>query len=238
MDEIIELIKTDFGKSLFTMIVTAAVTHFLTKKSEDDKKTKQIMEVELNKIYLPLFVFVQKMDFSVKDAESLLKNMKDKKKKYLIYISDTYLNYIKKLEYELEKDGEVNYRTIIRCKKYIEWEYLRLKRKLKYPYKQDFTNKYFLFYLSKAILADVHVSIAILFLIYIMFWNDLYETNYEPIVTYITFFVIMLEVIFFCIYLFFKIMLYDDIHYANRCSLPKFFWDYHIALLNETRKNG
>lgn len=211
MDIIIEFLKADVVKSLIGIILTAVLTYIFTKKSEYKRKASQIMEIQLEKVYLPLYILVQKDNFSEADLVYLLKNMNMKRKKYFLYISNSYLFHCKRIEYELEHNC-VSKNTVKRCKQFICFEYSRLKKELGFPYKKEFGNSYFVYYMAKNIFNIINVFLVITILIWFMFGYELYKTEYDKVFSIIIYTIIVFDIIVCGIYFMYKILLYEYIY--------------------------
>lgn len=150
------ILKNDIGASLISIIFTAILTYSITKKSEYKRKSLSIMDIQLHKIYLPLYVLLDK-DINFINVEKLVENMETKRKKYLLYLPNTFLYYTEQMRNELS-DNQISQTTIKKCRQFVRFEYMRLRKNLGYPYKVEFSNKYFIFYLLKLFYGLINVN--------------------------------------------------------------------------------
>lgn len=94
----------------------------------------EIYTIELEKIYLPLFLLVNDKKIEDINFNNLLQNMNSKKRKYFLYLPLDFLKLINLLKKE-SFQGRITKNTKKLCKRHIEYEYIRLKRILGFPNK-------------------------------------------------------------------------------------------------------
>ncbi len=210
---LITFIQSDAFKSLLTIILTAVTTYFVTGKTNSNKYNINIKSLQLEKIYLPLHQYLWNKKDDEIDVKVLYENMLLKKRKYLLYLSETYLYYLKRIKSEIDNNNTNSCQIVKKCRLYIDYEYSRLKRELGYPYKNDFRNSYSIFYIVKIIFSVLNVILALFFSSFILL-GDIYFDN-DILIKFIGYIVavIMMFDLFTCIlYVIYKILLYEYIH--------------------------
>lgn len=210
---IVSFIESDSFKTILSVILTAFLTYFVTRKTEDKKQNINIKVIQLEKIYLPLYSLLYNKKSNEIEIETLYKNMLTKKQKYFLYLTDTYLFHLKNIERDINK-GNISNVTIKKCKMYINYEYGKLKKECGYPYKSDFRNSYFCFYLIKLIFALLNVTLAFIFSAFFLFGEILYNEyeNIGNVLVNVLALIMIFDIFVFLLYVVYKIYLYEYIH--------------------------
>lgn len=208
---LISFIQSELFKSLLGIVMTAVLTYFVTRKTDDKKQDINIRTLQLEKIYLPLYIFMNGKKIDEIDIKVLSENMSIKKRKYFLYLSDTYLFYLDWMQnIKNSKDCKMILRKF---KMYVNYEYKRLKKELGYPYKSDFKNAYVVFYLAKQLFIFMNMVIMITLSVIAIFGAELYD-NYGNLVDSLAYFVaiiIMIDIIVGILYFYYKISLCEYI---------------------------
>ena len=166
--------------SIVAVILTAILSYVFTKKSENKKHNVEIYMQQLEKVFLPLYLLVFDKKIEDIDFQNLLQNMKTKKKKYFLYLSFDFLKIIKKLEKETTQ-GYITKTTKKLCKKYIEFEYLKLKRILGFPHKiEEYFSSYFKYNMFRNIIYFAQIALLFSITFLALFGSELYH-NYSNI---------------------------------------------------------
>lgn len=166
--------------SIVAVILTAILSYVFTKRSENKKHNVEIYMQQLEKVFLPLYLLVFDKKIEDIDFQNLLQNMKTKKRKYFLYLSCDFLKIIKKLEKEITQ-GNVTKNTKRLCKKYIEFEYLRLKRILGFPHKiEEYFSSYFKYNIFRNIIYFAQIALLFSITFLAIFGSELYH-NYSNV---------------------------------------------------------
>lgn len=210
---IISFIQSESFKSLLGIVLTAVLTHFFTRKSDNKKQDISIRTLQLEKIYLPLYLYLNDKKIEEIDTRVLYENMLMKKRKYFLYLSNTYLFHLESIKNLNDNNGNKPSKTVRKCKLYINYEYTKLKRELGYPYKSDFKNSYFLFYLIKLLFSFLNMVLLIIFAYIIIFGGHLYD-KYGNLVNSLTYVVAIIALFDFIVgisYIYYQILLNEFI---------------------------
>lgn len=205
----ISFIQSESFKSLLSIVVTAILTYFVTRKTDNKKQDINIRTLQLEKIYLPLYLYLDGRGVNEIDVKILCESMMMKKRKYFLYLSDTYLYHLECIKNINDNSSKKSQRIIKKCKIFIGYEYVKLKKELGYPYKSDFKNKYFIFYLVKLLFTFLNIILGVGFAIIIIFADVLFD-NYGNLfgsLTYALSVIIMLDIIAGISYIYYQILL-------------------------------
>lgn len=166
--------------SIIAVILTAILSYAFTKRSENKKHNVEIYMLQLERVFLPLYLLVFDKKIEDIDFQNLLQNMKTKKRKYFLYLSYDFLKIIKKLEKETIQ-GNITKNTKRLCKKYIEFEYLRLKRILGFPHKiEEYFSSYFRYNMFRNIIYFAQIALLFSITFLAIFGSELYH-NYSNV---------------------------------------------------------
>jgi hypothetical protein len=214
MQEIIRFfIQSESFKSLLGIVLTAVLTYFFTRKSDNKKQDISIRKLQLEKIYLPLYLYLNDKRIEDINIRVLYENMLKKKRKYFLYLSNTYLFHLESIKKLNDNNSNKPSKTIIKCKLYINYEFTKLKRELGYPYKSDFKNSYFMFYLIKLIFSFLNMVLLIIFAYIFIFGGHLYDKygNLANSLTYVIAVIALFDFIVGISYICYQILLYEFI---------------------------
>ena len=204
----ISFIQSESFKSLLSIVMTAILTYFVTRKTDNKKQDINIRTLQLEKIYLPLYLYMDGKGINEIDVKILCESMMIKKRKYFLYLSNTYLYHLECIRNINDNNSKESQRIIKKCKLYISYEYIKLKKELGYPYKSDFKNKYFIFYLVKLLFTALNVVLAVGFAIIIIFADVLFDDygNLFNSLIYVLSIIIMLDIIAGISYIYYKLL--------------------------------
>ncbi|SDF60552.1 hypothetical protein SAMN05660368_01025 [Marvinbryantia formatexigens] len=164
--------------SIVAVILTATLSYVFTKRSENKKHNVEIYMQQLEKVFLPLYLLVFDKNIEDIDFQNLLQNMKTKKRKYFLYLSCDFLKIIMELEKEITQ-GNITRNTKRLCKKYIEFEYLRLKRILGFPHKiEEYFGSYFRYIVFRNVIYFAQIALLFSITFLSIFGSELYH-NYS-----------------------------------------------------------
>lgn len=124
-----KLIQSQLFGSLLGIFLTAFLTYTVTRWSDRRKKNLDVLTFQLKHIFTPLYTMVNGKRTEEIDKSRLYRSLDLKRKKYLIYFPDEFLDIIRKMDREAD---EISDRTVYICKEYIEYRYLSLKKQLGY----------------------------------------------------------------------------------------------------------
>lgn len=171
--EIMKFINSDFFKSIFTILISTSITFLLTKSKEGKIDKKEIYKIQLEKIFLPLYLLASRIDINNTEISSivnLVDNMSQKSKRYYLYIPSTYISLNEKTHKFLQ-NNTISKKQMMILVDYIIWKYFDLKKKLNYPEQKFFIfgNFFSMYNLFKCIMyfCFVMISISFMFLIYL-----------------------------------------------------------------------
>lgn len=209
---LISFIQSDAFKSLLTIVLTAIMTYYVTGKTNSNNYNMNIKKLQLEKIYFPLYQYIYDKKDNDIQVERLYENMMIKRRKYFLYLSDTYFYYLKLLK-KIDSNDSNSQQIIKRCKLYINYEYEKLKKELGYPYKNDFQNCYFVFYLVKILFSILNVILILIFSSIIIF-NEfyIYYNNLINMLGYLVAIITIFDFITCVLYIFYKFLLYEYVH--------------------------
>ncbi len=177
---IVKFLLDERVASIVVVILTAILSYAFTKKSENKKHNVEIYMQQLEKVFLPLYLLVFDKKIEDIDFQNLLQNMKTKKRKYFLYLSYDFLKIIKKLEKETTQ-GNITKNTKRLCKKYIEFEYFRLKRILGFPHTiEEYFSSYFRYNMFRNIIYFAQIALLFLITFLAIFGGELYH-NYSNV---------------------------------------------------------
>lgn len=210
---IISIIQSDVFKSLFSIILTAVLTYFFTRKTDNKKHDMNIRIVQLEKIYLPLYYYLNDKNIDEIDTKLLYKNMLIKKRKYFLYLSNTFLFHLECIKNIDDNNSKKSKKIIKKCKSYISYEYIKLKKELGYPYKSDFQNLYFVFYIIKLLFTFLNMVLMTILAFTIIFSSYLYDNygNLDDILMYIILAIVFIDLAVGISYIYYQISFHEYI---------------------------
>lgn len=210
---IISFVQSELFKTLFGIVLTAVLTHFFTRKRDNKKQDTSIRAIQLEKIYLPLYLYIKDKDANEIDTKILYENMLTKKRKYFLYLSNTYLFHLKCIKNINDNKCKKSSTVVRKCKLYINYEYSKLKKELGYPYKSDFKNSYFIFYLIKLLFTLLNMVLMMIFAFIIIFGSYLYDGygNLADSLMYVVAIIALFDIIVGISYIYYQILLNEYI---------------------------
>lgn len=97
-----------------------------TRKTDNKKLDINIRTLQLEKIYLPLYLYMNDKKIGDIDVKTLYENMMIKKRKYFLYLSNTYLFHLECIKNINDNNSKESKRILKKCKVYISYEYVKL----------------------------------------------------------------------------------------------------------------
>lgn len=200
--------------SIIAVILAAVLSYVFAKKHENKKHNVEIFMFQLQKVFLPLYLEVFDKKIDEINFQTLFHNMNRKRRKYFLYLSLDFYKIEKQLEREIEQ-GKIMISTKKRCKNYIIYEYLRLKRILGFSYNIE---EYFFPYLQYNFFKNcIYFSnLLLLYSITILsiFGGELYYNNihFYDVLSFIIGIVFVINILL----IFFAVLYYIYICFNNR----------------------
>lgn len=200
--------------SIIAVILAAVLSYVFAKKHENKKHNVEIFMFQLQKVFLPLYLEVFDKKIDEINFQTLFHNMNRKRRKYFLYLSLDFYKIEKQLEREIEQ-GNITISTKKRCKNYIIYEYMRLKRILGFSCKIE---EYFFPYLRYNFFKNsIYFSnLLLLYSITILsiFGGELYYNNihFYDVLSFIIGIVFVINILL----IFFAVLYYIYIRFNNR----------------------
>ncbi|MDO5540606.1 MAG: hypothetical protein Q4F83_11150 [Eubacteriales bacterium] len=179
-DWIKELVFSSSFSSILGIFVTAALTFFFTKKAQKSKQSTDICNLQLEKVFYPLYLMVYSKKADEINGKNLCVNLVNKKKRYYLYLPSDFVRIIERIEKETE-NNLISQETIKTCKTYIEYQYFKLRRELGYSswFSINFGNKYGLYIFTKCAFCVLLSILVALFSILVVFGGELYQFSQD-----------------------------------------------------------
>lgn len=133
--ELLNILNSDIFKSFITILISSGTTFLLTRTTEGKNDKKEIYRIQLEKIFLPLYLLASKINIEniqISSVEHFVINMSHKSKKYYLYIPSTYIKLHKKMLKSIH-NSTISRKQLKILTDYIVWRYFYLKKKLNYP---------------------------------------------------------------------------------------------------------
>ena len=203
------IFSENFG-SILGVFLTAVLTYLFTKWADRKKQFMDVYRVQLNKIFLPLYLYLHNKEVTGLNRQEYIDNLLIKRRKYYLYIPDEFHRIIDRIEKQW-RSGNVSDAVLKGSKEYIDYQYYKLRKTLGYSDAGGGMlrmNSYTAYTVAKTIaLVLVYLQLSLITILAIFgadFYND-WPDAYN-VLTMALFVLIMLTLVVMVIYIYCEII--------------------------------